>query len=214
MTDCSDGTYSVSYTASTSGQYSMCVLMGGKHIGGSPFQVSVEAAQSVGSCSMLNGVNEHMTIAAGEQIALAVEAKDRFGNRCTRGGDAVVAELRGMDKRVALTVRDMADGSYELCGTVEVSGEYELSVELGGESVIGSGRTVEIAPAEASVEHCMLSQLFVDGAQASLLVTVVDRFGNVRSGLDDLSASVVGATSTIATVVCSARCPVCTVNCA
>ena len=60
----------------------------------------------------------------------------------------------------------------------------------------------------------MLSQLLVDGAQASLLVTVVDRFGNIRSGLDDLSASVVGATSTIATVVCSARCPVCTVNCA
>jgi hypothetical protein len=107
-----------------------------------------------------------------------------------------------MGGRVALAVQDMADGTYELCGVVEASGEYELSVELGGESVIGSGCKVEIAPAEASVQHCTLSQLVVEGAQASLLVTVMDRFGNIRSGADNVVASVVGASSAVATVVC------------
>jgi hypothetical protein len=90
-----------------------------------------------------------------------------------------------MDKRVALTVRDMADGSYELCGTVEVSGEYELSVELGGESVIGSGRTVTVGHGEVDAAHCRVVHPTegVAGEVQRAIVFLHDRFGNgVTSG--------------------------------
>ena len=183
VTAAADGTYSASYTATAAGLYELVVLLGDRHIGGSPFSVAVAAAETSGRCSALSGIDRAESV-AGEAVSVRLEARDRFGNRREVGGDAVTASLRGTGSEVGVRVTDSGDGTYELAWLCEKAGEYELDVSIGGEAVLGSPHCIRVAAADVDasrVEVDFPSGEVVAGAVCTATARTFDRFGNAAA---------------------------------
>lgn len=99
VTHASGAEYTVAYTLTRAGNYSVAVTLGGDAIGGSPFgplRVAPAATSPVASTLALpSGAR------AGQSVQAVVTARDRFGNLRRRGGDAfaLVVWLAGARRR-------------------------------------------------------------------------------------------------------------------
>lgn len=142
--DNSDGTYSVAYRVTNSGQYTISVLMGVENIDGSPFALDVVPAQ----------ISAEKCVAAGDGLAgmtagdflggkFLITAHDHYGNRRRKGGDHFTILVQGLENGYAMTgdVTDNDDGTYAVSYLVTVIGAYDVQVleGLAGINDIGRG---------------------------------------------------------------------------
>jgi hypothetical protein len=126
-----EGGYEGSYTAFKSGKYSLCVMIDAEHICGSPFALSVEAAQAFGSMSELSSVAA-MRVVAGEVATFKVLSRDKYGNAVQRGGCKLEVRSDKADTKVRTVSTDLLDGAYEVAYAIQQSGLYNLSVLMDG----------------------------------------------------------------------------------
>ena len=121
------------------------------------------------------------------------ECPGRIENKAApRGGEiftATLTELLPGDERGAVTqatVADLDDGTYDIFYTLQKSGEFLLSVFLGGEPIMGftaRPQTIRIVPGDTSPDTSTIEGvpstgvLFV-GVRAVFTIVARDRFGN------------------------------------
>lgn len=128
-TDLATGQYSVSYTPTLSGSYTLAVALSGVAISGSPFTVTVSPTIAAASTTAVVGVLAAGI--AGAAYSFTVGAKDAYGNTITTGGDnfyVVVSDNRGGLLRG--NVADQSDGTYVVSFTSPAAGSYLMFVAL------------------------------------------------------------------------------------
>ncbi len=141
VTDVGNGTYTASYTPTSSGTDNIAITMNGTPISGSPFGQPVatgpaSGAQSVGSAPGLG--------AAGSSVAIQVQARDAFGNPVTVGGATVAVSVTGANTS-SPGVTDNNDGTYAASYVPASTGTDNAAVTLNGAAVQGSPFMIAIA---------------------------------------------------------------------
>ena len=87
-----EGTYAATYEAASAGYYALEVTVGGEHIAGSPFPLSVLPGPAEAHTShALSPLPT--TLVAGSMGALRVQCCDRMGNGRSSGGDPLLCEI-------------------------------------------------------------------------------------------------------------------------
>ena len=97
VSDNLNGTYAAEYTVRRSGVYLVQVQLGGVHVMGSPFQVSVLAGATNARASVASGPGLH-TCVAGTPASFSIVARDEFGNQRSVCGDDFQVTLAGPEK--------------------------------------------------------------------------------------------------------------------
>jgi hypothetical protein len=141
--DNADGTYSVTYRVTRSGQYQIGVLMGVENIDGSPFELDVVPAQiSAEKCVATGDGLAGMTAGDFNGGKFVITAHDHYGNRRRKGGDFFTILVQGLENGYAMTgdVIDNDDGTYSVSYLVTVIGAYDVQVLEGLAGVNDIGR--------------------------------------------------------------------------
>ena len=94
VTDRGSYGHEVLYTPGASGLYLLSVTLGGQHIDGSPFRVTVSTGIAVAHTSSAKGVGLRHAI-AGEIARFTVVARDVESNQITTGGEPFDATIDG-----------------------------------------------------------------------------------------------------------------------
>jgi filamin len=188
--DNGNGTYTLSYTPTKSGQYKFTVSFEDKAIGGhkNPFGLKVIPAAAYGPTSVASGDGiKKGTI--GDKNELDVQSRDRFDNVITKGGAKVGGKVTHQESNsdVALTVKDNGDGTYKLSfsGVAKI-GKYLVAPLVADELVKDAPFQIYVAPGGFD-----LSKTGVDVPNPSQAgrrgpkVSVRDNQGNLREGCDD-----------------------------
>jgi len=92
--DNQDGTYTLTYDPKTTGEYTLTIKLADDNIKDAPFQVVVAPAElSADNCEISGDGTKQ--VVAGETGAFHVQAKDKFGNKLEKGGNALTGEFTG-----------------------------------------------------------------------------------------------------------------------
>jgi hypothetical protein len=181
VTDCGDGTYSVSYTCTVSGAYHVHVSVNGCAIADSPFETIVAPAATSAAHCLVDWTGVKSAV-AGEAFSFKVEARDRFLNRRGVGGDVFCVQSA---QRAEASAKDHGDGSYTLTCTLFEAGSNNCRVMLGEEGVCADGMRADVSAAAVDVASCRVSGAGLKGArageEAEVVVTLRDKHGNLRS---------------------------------
>ncbi len=140
-----DGTYEVTYVANAAGVYELSVLCRDDHAADSPYPVRVLPGPAVFARTLVSGVKSAMR--PGDTMEFEIEARDRFGNRCTSDPDAdgpleVLLDGSGYGVKVVRA----GDGRMVVRITIEEdapAGRKVMSVLLGGRDVPGTPFSIE-----------------------------------------------------------------------
>jgi len=130
-----DGVYRTSWSCEVCGDYLLDVLVAAEHIAGSPFRVSVLPAPAHAQACRLVAAGAP-ALHAGHSTVLRLECRDRFGNRCTGGGDAIRATLKR--ERAEVVAAQMEVATARGVDPDEL-GELHWGDEASGEPVASSG---------------------------------------------------------------------------
>lgn len=146
---------------------------------------------------------------AGQAVNFQIIAHDKHGNVRSSGGEKFTAELVPLESPAAATittttttvmeVKDSNDGHYWVNQTMERSGEYKLVVKLGDSIVDGEPIALVINDAGSTDPSTSVTRVVdaanhgsetdLNGVRAGsvqhVLVEPRDKFGNVRSKLND-----------------------------
>ena len=137
VSDKNDGGYLCKYAVSAAGEYKLSIEMNGHDVFGSPFPVRVAPSSAdPDETLLLRGLR---TATPGVGSALRIATRDKFGNKCRTGGEALEAAVDGPASVVSLT--DHGDGTYT--AVYEVDTDYDgsavvVSVTLRGRHIRGS----------------------------------------------------------------------------
>ena len=137
------GLYRCNYNATTRGNFSLSVKIGGSHIINSPFEAYVSPSYAYAGETSIGGAG--IVSAAGsanldadtiifnkEPMGTAnftVVARDRYGNRLDRGGDNFLVRLDG-PTHVHVVMKDLGAAKYRAEYIVPFNGTYRLTVAL------------------------------------------------------------------------------------
>ena len=80
-----NGLYHMGYEVNVSGEYSMSVMSGGEHVGGSPFRVEVVPGDIAYDRCVVSGDGVDGEIVATDSASFTIQARDRLGTRCWLG---------------------------------------------------------------------------------------------------------------------------------
>lgn len=131
VTDNGDGTYSVSFTPTTAGAWTITISLGGTTInGGSAYtSITVEAASaSAADCTIVGGIP---TPVGGVADTIVVQAVDVYSNSHSADGEAfyvVITDVSDSSTSRA-TITGNGDGTYTLGFTV-ATGSYQVAILL------------------------------------------------------------------------------------
>jgi hypothetical protein len=130
--DLGDGRYEVALVGTVSIVCAMQLLLENTPIMGSPFQLAVEAGETDAAQCTIRNESVLQSAVAGEVISVVLEARDRFGNRRTEGGDSVHlrASECGSESSVAGECFDQLDGTYRCDWVCTVSGNWSVSFKV------------------------------------------------------------------------------------
>eukprot|EP01089_Gocevia_fonbrunei_P002378 TRINITY_DN12352_c0_g1_i2.p1 TRINITY_DN12352_c0_g1~~TRINITY_DN12352_c0_g1_i2.p1 ORF type:complete len:232 (+),score=91.59 TRINITY_DN12352_c0_g1_i2:31-726(+) len=135
VTDSNDGIYSVEYVAEKSLVHTLSVSLNDEAVQKSPFTVHVVPGRVSTSTSSVIGETPRSGIPGAPYIRL--QARDRFGNDKTTGGDEVKVYLTKPVKRPAY-VTDRGDGTYDIRYPYGIEeGDWGVEVELANEKMTG-----------------------------------------------------------------------------
>jgi len=185
--DNQDGSYSMQYTGTVAGTYSVSILLNAAHILGSPFSTKVVAAAPSATASFLTG-SALATMTAGKLSNLFMNVRDSFGNMYDRQLFNLNAKFGYIDlsSRVAYT----SDGTYEAVFSATFSSTYSLSVSfspdpLSGASPVGKPASVNVLAALVDPSQTVTSgsglNTFRAGSTQPIYLSAYDAFGNLRS---------------------------------
>ena len=203
--DHDDGTYSITYEATRSCEYFFAVRLQtfnpptNEHIHESPFLIFIDHTDTDPVQCKADGRHPRgdglKACSAGEETGLQVFAHDRFGNRCTVGGDRFYGMLKG-SKEVPVEVLDHQDGHYTCTYTTIWAGEYTLHILLDGIDIQGSPWQIHSDVAELDPASCYIhgAGIYsgVAGVESEFHIQAKDRFENIRPEEDPIEVKISG----------------------
>ncbi|MBK7908658.1 MAG: hypothetical protein IPJ78_19210 [Gemmatimonadetes bacterium] len=183
VTDHGNGTYSASFTATTSGTArSIGATVGGAPVTSASPTITVRAgALSLATTTLTAGAT---ALVSGAQTTLTVTARDSLGNAITTGG-ATVALVKGTGTSDGTldAVADQGDGTYVATFTGTTAGTARaISATVGGAALTSPTITITVTPGEAAVATSTLSlsrSTLLIGDTATLELTARDAAGNL-----------------------------------
>jgi len=176
VTDNGDGTYTVTYTPTKSGDDDIAITLGGTAINGSPYSSVVSPA--VADASNTNADIPAGT--AGEETTVIITVLDEYDNPVTGvSGDLSVSVTGANAGATVSSVTDNGDGTYTVTYTPSTSGTDNIAITLGGSAISGS-------PYSSDVVHNALAKIILaseetdlaSGTTRELTVTLQDIYGN------------------------------------
>lgn len=191
VTDHGDGTYTASYTPTSTGTDYVAVTINGLPLVGSPFQSRIssgptDATQSVATVPA--------TGRAGHALNIGLSMRDVHGNEVTHGGQIVQIAVSGANDGQSLMLTDNRDGTYSATYTPTVAGRDHVSISVNGKPVGGGTFTTVIKPDSPHVAQT--TALFPPGTVGSLTtitVTLRDAYRNRVAGDGLLQVELEGA---------------------
>ena len=181
--DLGDGRYEVALVGTASIVCAMQVLLENTPIMGSPFQLAVEAGETDAAQCTIRNESVLQSAVAGEVISVVLEARDRFGNRRTEGGDSVhlrVTSASNCGERVV----DHADGTYALQFACTLTGQHTIEIRLNGSPCRNTAGGVFIVPNRASAPHTSLeshTSAVTAGQRSLVVIRCRDAYSNALS---------------------------------
>jgi len=131
--DNNDGTYSVSYTVESPGDYNINVTLHDQPIKGSPFHPhikwSVDASQSYAEG---DGIHE---LWDNKPTGFTIHALDYDGNPRTDGGDPFVVKISSPNESIVPKVVDNGNGTYSVSYAAQKTGPVTIEVTLEDQAI-------------------------------------------------------------------------------
>eukprot|EP01113_Clastostelium_recurvatum_P018917 TRINITY_DN222_c0_g1_i3.p1 TRINITY_DN222_c0_g1~~TRINITY_DN222_c0_g1_i3.p1 ORF type:complete len:958 (+),score=357.35 TRINITY_DN222_c0_g1_i3:135-3008(+) len=199
--DNGDGTYSVAYSPSAHGDYTVNVTLHGRPIKDTPKKVHIkpapDATQSYAEGPGLEGGQ------AEKPAKFTIHAKDFDGNDRKDGGDPFEVNVEG-PAPAEVKVKDNGDGTYDVEYYPTVPGDYKVNVTLNDEAIKDTPKTVHIKP-HPDAGHSYAEGPGLEGGQAlqpsRFKIFARDREDKPRAdGGDPFTVKVQGPVDTPATV--------------
>lgn len=133
VTDNGDGTYTVEYKPTESGDYVVNVTLHDEPIKDAPFHVHIKPAPAAG-LSYAEGPALHGLV-DNEPGVFTIHAVDKEGSPRTDGGDHFDVAIQGPQGNVPAQVTDNGDGTYGVVFDPSEPGPYTIDVQLEGEHI-------------------------------------------------------------------------------
>ena len=182
-------THKVYYSIGVCGEYQLHIGLRNQAIPipGSPFRVVVSPGGGHALSTALP--KEALPLKGvvgkkdGKGCTVVMQAADKMGNKCHRGGDKVVCTCSNSD--VLCKTEDNEDGTYLLSWMSETSGEFEVTVTIGDNNVYGTPTTLRLISEVPDLEKTEISgsglQKAVCGKPSTIMLKLHDCYNNVAS---------------------------------
>jgi hypothetical protein len=198
VVDNSDGSYTASFTVTTSGTFSLSALLGMDSLAGSPKTIDIVPGPTSAALTRVSGAGTKMAT-AGMPASMLIQARDEYGNPRTEGGDLFGLEVveKQTGARVRSSVSDLGDGSYAASYVVTRSGLYEIAVTIVGVRTRVAPSVSRILPASPDASRstiALIAQAYSTvavraGQKISFDINVRDRFTNLIMVSDFVSTA-------------------------
>ena len=96
-----------------------------------------QSGETSASCCLVTGQGLSAATVRSHDNEFIITAYDEHGHRRREGGDNFFVSIRGSGKRVRAKVNDQEDGRYTVRYNPEISGHYQITVSLMGETLPG-----------------------------------------------------------------------------
>jgi hypothetical protein len=199
--DNKDGTYKLTYTVTTAGNFSLELSINGASFPEQPYQIAIVSAAADADTSYTRINNSSLTVAAGTLNMYYIVARDEFDNVATdsAGGDVFTANLtlqnqeHAAEHAGAVSSRQGYPGEYTVEWHVAHSGVYSLQTELNGEQLSDSPIDIVVTAAAIDASHCYVQGNGINtkqaqGVNATLVVHSRDQYNNeIDTGGQDVT---------------------------
>lgn len=105
--------------------------------------------------SVISGAKVPRQCRSGESVHFLVQTRDSYNNNQLNGGASVTVQLKGAAQYTG-NVRDCGDGSYVIDCNPTKAGDYEVFVDVNGQSIAGSPFVMTVLPG-----MCIASFFFI-----------------------------------------------------
>jgi hypothetical protein len=139
INDLKNGLYSVLYTPTIAGTYSISILLGGVDaIANSPFAVTVVSAATDPAQSTASGSGLGLALDSGTTYTVTIQSRISTGAPRTVGGDTVSVTITGFVFPNPIAVTDNKDGTYTFTYQQEDVTSYTITITINGVQISGS----------------------------------------------------------------------------
>lgn len=134
ITEVSTGTFTATYTPQQDGEWKVVITFKGQDVVEHKFNITGATAGS--QCVITRAPK---TVKINTPSSFQMTARDRMGAVMTTGGEVFKSSVSGVPGGVSdFKVKDLANGTYDVCFTLTKTGDYEFSITLRGKHVDGS----------------------------------------------------------------------------
>ncbi len=191
VTDHRDGTFTATYTPTTSGDDRLVVTIDDKVIDDGPFGAVVHA----GPGSSGRAVVEVGHGVCGQATVVTITARDEFGNIAKRGGDVVTVSIDGVNAGTGVKCVDNGDGTYEATYMPTVRGTDFVVVRMNAGDVENSPFKSNVAAGDVDVGRTeVVVPAGTAEARTGISILTRDAFNNrITKGGASVVARVEGA---------------------
>jgi filamin len=188
VVDKKDGTYEVNYKPTDVGNHTISVLFEGKNVANSPYHVKIDTDSAGADPSQSQAYGPGLNEATGGEPALfTIQARNKSGDKLTRGGDPFDVEVVGPDDTpIEARVVDNRDGTYSVSYKPEEPGKYKVDVILRGSNPLfydHVGNSPVVVNAEVGVDASK-TRVFGPGVEDGVLNTKPAEFFLEARGKD------------------------------
>ena len=180
INDRDDGSYEATYTAMSSGEYLLAVLLAAEHVHGSPFALRIAPAPAQAHSCFVASLPP--SVIAGSRAALVIHLTDGFGNRQPNDASLLTAKAA---RATVEQIIDHGDGSVTVHFASEFAGEIEVEVMLSMKHIRGSPYRLSVNAADIDPSKCELTPFEFDSCESGVIAKAslkcADKFGNPRS---------------------------------
>jgi hypothetical protein len=185
VTDHKNGTYTVTFTATTAGSNTIIATIGGQGVTSSPPTVTVVP----GAVSLLKSTVavSASQVTSGNSVTVALVARDANGNQEISGGLAVkFAFGSGTAGGTFSTVTDHKNGTYTATLTGTKAGSNAITATIGGQKVSSTLPTVTVVPGPVNLSKSTTTlstkSSIASGGTATVTLIARDANGNQELG--------------------------------
>jgi len=134
VVDNKDGTYTVNYRPADVGNHTITVQHEGKNVADSPYHVKIDTSSAGPDPSKCEAYGPGLEGAVGgEPATFTIQARNKDGQKVTKGGDAFDVEVLGPDDTpIDVRIVDNKDGTYNVTYNPEQPGRHKVDVILRG----------------------------------------------------------------------------------